>query len=415
MNYQIKLFDQNGNALTELQEYIQFEVTRKKNDIGTFSIVLPGQFYSVGDFKKDYRAEVWRNGELVGGTCWFLQRIEKGFTGDTQETEFILTFADTIELLSRRVNANFSCESAQCPGHLQGQGDDIIKVLAKFNFGDLVDTDTSTAPDTPWNITGPGIIPPAVTNAYSILEDGVYSRQLPIEIGTYNAEATVINVVNSFRNLLEAYQEIANTVYVTEDENNDIPFYNNLWFDIEYIPRTNTSPEKFELKTWVGIRNRDLRNLVFIGPEYNNLANARYIDDWSSRADIAYVLSDGDHELQIIGGTALPSKINSYYYSLPFGPVEIVTDFQTNSLAPTSQELIDAGLEVLGESILTKTINGTLITTKDFDFITHFNYGDILTLTWDDVAEFVEINEFTISVSGNEETINIPLNLIEEL
>jgi len=132
-NYQIKLFDQFGNDLFEITDYLQFELERTKNEVGTLNIALPGTGYSINDFKKDYRCEVWRNGSLVGNTCWFLQRIEKALLNQC-EVEFTLTFADSLDILNRRVNTHYSSDGFVSVGSLTGAADDVIKILFDFNY-----------------------------------------------------------------------------------------------------------------------------------------------------------------------------------------------------------------------------------------------------------------------------------------
>ena len=237
---------------------------------------------------------------------------------------------------------------------------------------------------------------------------------MDITYEAFRTDAAIVTTNSSFITIYEAMKQVADSAYVLEDTANTIEYYNNVWFDIIYSPKTGNTAATFELKTWVGVRGDDLRATQFIGPEYDNLADAVYIDDWSNRADIAFVAGDGDHALQAVGQATLPIGFNSYYYALPFGPVEITTTYDTTS-AVTGDELDAEGIKALGNSINTKTIDGSIVNTGDFDFITAFDYGDIMTLSWDDIHETIEVSSFTISVSGEVEEINIPLNIIEKL
>lgn len=405
--YVIKLFDQNGIYISEINDFEQFELTRVKNDIGTLNIVIPELHYSPNDFQKDYRVEVYRNNKLVGDTCWLLQRKELSLSNNEQKIS--LTFADAIDIIKRRINAWYSCDVPQCFGALEDHADDMMKMLMRFNFGDLV-TPVSDPVFTP--LVSPGAspvdvqsIPPALQITYEDVYGSIDAgRPMDIQIEGYGSFGVVVAQEVSFVDVLSALQDIANASYA-------IPLPNlehNIWFDLEYSPMPLGL---FTFKTWVGIRGSDLRNTVFIGPEYGNLNDATYIEDYTNRADIAYVLSDGDNTLQTVGAAKLDPTSNSYYYALPFGPVEIATDFQQEN--PSAGLLVGEGLTALGNLSKVKTLDGTIVHSNNFDFMTDYNFGDLVTLRWGDVVETLEISEFTISFNQDGvEEITIPLNIL---
>lgn len=411
IDYQITLYDQDGNFIKDLIDYEQFELTRIKNEIGTFTIVLPSVTHDITDFSCDYRAEVFRKGELVGDTCWFLQRKELVLDGLSEK--ITLTFADAVDILTRRVNAYLSCDSGeQCMGSLVDAADDMMKVLFKYNFTDLAASGGAAEayPDTSL-LTDPmdtqGIIP-AVTSAYASIGETVLSgRTMPIQCDQYLQDGVVLTQEFSFTQVFEALQGIATA-------SSAIPFddlTHNIWFDIEYSPETLTQNSSFLFKTWVGIRGQDLRDEVSIGPTFGNLTNAVFVDDCSQKADIAYILSDDDVAGTVVWYAALDPTSNDYYYNLPFAPVEIVADLPNDNV--DADQLEGEGLSLLGASAQTKSLSGDIVTSKYFDFMTHFNYGDLLTLTWGSISETVEIAEFTITVdSDGSEVINIPLVIL---
>lgn len=412
LDYQIKIFDQFGNYLHDIDDYQEFEVTRIKNDIGTFTIVLNTINHSIHDYRADYIAEVYRKDKLIGNTCWFLQRKELA-QDDEGKALITLTFADTIDIISRRINAWFSCDNPQCFGALQDLADDMMKMLMKFNFGSLVDpsTDPAVTPDvspgaSPVSVQG---VPPAVSIVYNEIYNTLDARQMGIIIDEYRSEGVLVANEVSFVDVLSALQDIANTSLAIRMDD----LTHNIWFDIEYVPATIYSEREFIFKTWIKHRGNDLRSSVFIGPEYGNLSEPVYIDDYSQRGDIAYVLSDGDNNTQTVGVAYLNKIDNAYYYTLPFGPIELVTDFSQDNAA---QELLEGeGLAVLGNASKTKSLNGTIIVSKNFDFMDHFNYGDLLSLRWSDVQEDVEVAEFTINVNEDGiEEITIPLVIIND-
>ena len=410
-DYKIKYFDQFGIFLYEFEKFIELDIERTKNEIGTLNIVLPGSFYSISDFKKDYRCEVWRNGSLVGNTCWFLQRVEKTLKNSC-DVEFTLTFADSMDLLNRRVNANYSSDGFISVGTVTAPADDAMKIIFDFNYNNTT-TDSGGPPDYPVIINTNSGPPLAVVQAYSDIGSDLTGRQLDILYEGFKSEGAVLTTNSSFIKVYDALKEIADSAIVIENASSKIEFYNNIWFDIVYTPKTDVDDETFTFKTWVGIRGNDLRNNKFVGPDHNNLIDAVYINDWANRADIAYVAGSGYHDAQAVGQATLPVQSNSYFYSLPFGPVEIVTSYDTTATA-TGDELDAEGFKALGKNISTKQITGTILNIDEFDFITDYNYGDVLSLAWDDVVESIEITSFNINVSGKEETIDIPLSVITE-
>lgn len=406
-DYTIRLFDQNGIYISEINDFEQFELTRVKNDIGTLNIIIPELHYSPNDFQKDYRVEVYRNNQLVGDTCWLLQRKELSLTNNEQKIS--LTFADAVDILKRRINAWYSCDEPQCFGALEDHADDMMKMLMRFNFGDLVTpvSDPVFAPyvspgTSPVDVQG---IPPAVQIAYEDVYGSIDAgRPMDIQIDGYGGSAVVISQEISFVDILSALQDISNAAYAIP-----VPdLRHNVWFDIEYTPMPSGL---FMFKTWTGVRGNDLRNKVLIGPEYGNLNDATYIEDYTNRADIAYVLSDGDNSLQTVGVAKLDPTQNNYYYALPFGPVEIATDFQQEN--PSAELLVGEGLTALGNLSKIKTLDGTIIHSKFFDFMEHYNFGDLVTLRWGDIVETLEISEFTISFNeAGVEEITVPLNIL---
>lgn len=419
LDYEIKLFDQNGTSLGVINDYSTFELTRIKNDIGTFNIVLPESNYDYESFLFDYRVEVYRKNKLVGDTVWLLQRKEK-VLNSACDTEIVLTFADTIDIIRRRYNTWYACDAPQCFSTMEGAADDIMKLLMQYNFGNLVepDLDPITYPFVPLNMSpmtvqdGDDILTPAVTDTYNaIYNTHETARQMPINIEGFRGNGIIITQEFSFINVLDALQDVASGSYADKREN----LIHNVWFDIIYSPATLNSPATFKFDTWVGSRGQNNINKVYVGPDYNNLTGVTYIEDWSSRGDIAYVLTDSELTGQTIGSAYLNPIQNAYFYNLPFGPIELVTDYpsQTDDITPNQNLLEGEGLVILGSSANTRSLDGEIINSGNFDFMTHYNYGDILTLSWGTSKENVEISEFTLSVNEDGiETITVPLNLL---
>ena len=417
MNYEIKIFDEDGISLGKLNDFSQFELSRTKNDVGTLNISLPAIHYNFEDFRNDYRVEVYRNNKLIGDTCWFLKRKELSLTSG--ESTLVLTFADTIDILKRRVNAWFGCESPQCFGTIQATPENLLRFLAKSNFGSLVGASGEVTTDLPpdFGSISAGVVPAveyAYRQIYGAAETDVLEKHRAIPsliIDGYSPIniATDLNVVQeiSFVEVLSAMQDVANTAFATPRED----LQHNIWFDIIYSPATPITEARFEFNAWAGVRGRDLRNTKFIGPNYGNLNNAVLTEDYTNKGDIAYVLTDGAETTSVIGSAILPVETNKYFYDLPFGPTEIVTDFGQENADATVLE--GEGLATLGMLNKVRTLDGNIVNTKNFDFGTDYNYGDILTMSWGDILESVEIAEITISLDGNGvETITVPLSIL---
>lgn len=415
-NYELRIYDAYGAYQFNLKDVITLEYSRKANDLGIATVTMSGSLYNITDFNRDYRLEIYRltnkgHKILVGNTCWFLRKQEIQIDSDCNTT-IILTFYDTIHLLTRRYVAWSGRLTVGYVSHLLQGYDSMLHLIMYFNYGN-----GTTSEILAQNALGTGVPSQNLTSlnsdAISTIRNWQYlpygtspadlsRRRLPIQIPSYPAKS-LLSGTQRFEHLscLKAMQDIANVSILRGEK---------LYFDIMYTPATNNNLAGFEFRTWVGIRGDD-RTLgvarYIVGPEQGNLTDASLVRDWENEATIAYVAGNGQDENKIYASAKRSTGNVS-----PFYPIEIFgsESFGDDTLGiHNPPEGIAAAQLVLAENDAVETLTGTIINTDKMDFFSNIKPYDKVIAQYQDFQQFVFLDEYNVTVDSNGEEITIPL------
>lgn len=398
--YDLRLFTPNGIRIGTLNNAIEFEYGRQKNNIGVCSILLPGEYYQDVTFTKDSLLEIWRYDttrnifQLVSGTLWFLRSIRYTYSGQVENIE--LLFEDSITLLNRRIIAWFAVDPIdsgilQYPSNFNQALDDILKMIFFHNYGPgaanpLLNT---KAPVLPSSATIPVSVDPIL-------------RMKNISQDVYQSRAPIARVEFAWRKMLEAMQDV---VSVAESYNT------SLWFDIVYTPGTDVNIGSLVFKTWTNLRGQDLTADIRFGPTEGNLDNIILVEDYTNEA--TFIFAIGEEDPPVEDGISEILNVPIYNFAsgsnLPFYPIEDVIA-ASGDVAPKNLDLIESeGRAELARRSPVLTLTGDVLQVGQYLFFTHYNYGDLVTTSWKSANFPAEITKYDIKVDNATEDIRIPL------
>lgn len=410
-SYDLRFHDQRGNYLFSFENITSLEYGRKKNDEGIAVIEFSNFAYDFDVFQEDCILEIHRinpytnKSELKGNTCWFLRSVELE-VNEACDEKVTLTFYDTMTILTRRIIAWAGVTAANYPSIMLEPADDIITLIAWYNFG------AATVSPTYANSSIPGYTPSGTFSATPIIESWQYDeygasssdliyRQFPINISSPSSASSVINTQRfEFKTCLEAMRDIAEISQLAGE---------SLWFDIEYTPASLSSAMTLTFKTFVNNRGTNRTsgvNRMIIGPEFKNMANVKISKDWTKQAHIMYVGGNGDNELKDM------ASVSTSYKRYPFYPIEsyISANIGDGTGVHETSELRSEGKLELAKRANYQTLSGEIISQSPTEFGKDFFFGDILICKYKSFEAPVEVSEYKISVSSNEETVEIPFS-----
>lgn len=404
-SYELRYYNCQGVYQFNLENIDSLQYGRKKNDLGIAVVVVDGINYDIDQFEQDGILEIYREGQLVDNTCWFLRKQEISINSNCDEV-LTLTFYDTIHLLTRRIVAWDGVDIFNYPSFIREPLDDILKYLAYFNFGPGTDNPAIAA-----NAFAPGV-PNTAFSAIPVIESwqfGPYgaaiadltNREFNIGITFFTSESAINTQSVRFEHLtlLEAMQNVAEISTVNGE---------SLWFDIEYQPASGTANATFIFRTWVGVRNTDRSqgiNLLRIGPEFNNMINATIVRDWENEKTIMYAAGNGDNENRDMAFATRASP------DCPFYPIEglVSSNFGDGINVHNLSEGIAAAQVGLFENRFIETMTGEIINVGEIDFFNRLQYGDRVVLQHRDFSVVRDIEEYEVNVDSSGEEISIPV------
>lgn len=413
-SYELRFLSPVGTYLFTLQNVSSVTFGRKKNDEGIAVVELSGDGYDFDIFDKDYILEIYRvnpytgKNELQGNTCWFLRKAE--LEVEDQNTEkIILTFYDTVSLLSRRVVAWAGVADANYPSIILDYLDNIISLIAWYNFGPAVVSPTyANSGIAGYTPSGSFAATPAIESwqydEYGSSVGDIVNRMFPIEIAVPASKSSLTGTHRfEFETVLKAMQDIAETSQLQGQ---------SLWFDIEYIPATTLAKMKFLFKVWVGTRGVDRTqgvNRMVIGPAFGNLSNVKITKDWTEEVTLLYVGGNGDNELKDM------ASVSKNQPDLPFYPIEgyISVNIGDGTGVHETDALKNEGYTELAKKSTFQIMTGEVISQPPTEFGRNFFYGDILVAKHRGFEKFVEVSEYKITVDDGGEKIEIPFSTVE--
>lgn len=415
-NYELRLYDAYGAYKFSIDDFVNLEYSRKANDLGIATITIYGSKHDVFDFQRDDRLEIYRytnknNKILVGDTCWFLRKQEVEIESDCSVT-MILTFYDTIHLLTRRVVAWSGRLDVGYVSHLLQNYDAMLHLIMYFNYGagttsEILNMNSLVTGVPAQNLTSLSGNTTSTIRSWQFLPYGssisdLAKRRFDIILPIPSNDST-LSGTQRFENItcLKAMQDIANVSKLRGEK---------LYFDILYTPANTEVAETFTFKTWVNIRGNDRTNKYnkyIVGPQYGNLTDTSIIRDWENEATIAYVAGNGQDENKIYA-----SARSSIIPNSPFYPIEIFgsEDFGDDELGiQNPAEGITAAQILLAESAAVETITGSIINNDKMDFFVNIQPYDVVIAEYKGFQQLVPLDEYNVTVSESGEEIIIPL------
>jgi len=415
MAYELRLYDAYGTYKFNLDDFTSLEYSRKANDLGIATVTIFGGDYDITDFQRDDRLEIYRIDKrkktLVGNTCWFLRKHEVPIESDCSTTT-VLTFYDTMHLLTRRVVAWSGRLAVGYVSHLLQTYDSMLHLIMYFNYGqgttseilNLSALNTNVPSQNLRDLNGAalGTIQSWQFTPYGSVIADLSNRRLPITLPLPPNQST-LSGTQRFEHLtcLKAMQDIANLSLLRGEK---------LYFDILYNPATTTSAATFEFRTWVNLRGSDRtfgNNVYIVGPQFGNLVDAAIVRDWESEATIAYVAGNGQDETKIYASARKSGVFNS-----PFYPIEIFgsESFGDDTAAVHNlPEGVAAAQVLLADNAASETLTGTIINSDSLDFFVNIQPYDKIVAQFKDFQQFIYIDEYNVSVDDSGEEITIPL------
>ncbi len=413
-SYELRLLNPQGNYLFSLRDVSSLEYGRKKNDEGIAVVEVDGSSYDFDSFQRDCVLEIYKineytgKSELQGNTCWFLRKAELDVDDKTSE-KITLTFYDTITLLARRIVAWPGVADPNYPSIILDFLDNIISLIAWYNFGDAVVSPTYA------NSSIPGYTPSGSFSATPALESwqfdeygptsgDIIKRKFPITIPMPATQSTLTGTHRfEFETVLKAMQDIAESSQIQGE---------SLWFDIEYFPASVSIPRRFVFRTWVKNRgtNRTLgTNRIVIGPEFGNMTGVKITKDWTTEATLVYVGGNGDNELKDM------ASVSKNQPEAPFYPIEayISVNVGEGAAINETEALRNEGQIELAKRSVFQVMDGEIISQSPTEFGKDFYYGDILVAKYKGYEKNVEVAEYKISVDSSGSKIVIPFSTVE--
>lgn len=400
--YELRLFDRQGNYLQSIYDALRIEAARTENDRGTFTIVLPAH-YRPNLFVGDNVFEIWRSLDgdqftLLGDTCWFIRRLRIGVDDEGKET-ITVEGHDTTGLLDRRVVAWFGSDVAGVnnPGSKQAPAAQILRELFTENFGRDVDNGAGDPATPPVGVSAP------------FGYNGVYTTDLrkmrrppfaTIDAAPEPDSTPVVTINAAFQNVLEVMKQVASSSEA---------FGTPLIFDIEYTPSSGDTLGSFAYRTWVGYRGDDLRDSVVLGPDYGTMGATSLTFDYTNIVTNVYVTG-----ATVAGATTpvIAGAVNQELLELsPWHPVEVVVDANDFSLA---DHLIERALVELNGFGLRPELEGEVIQIAGMAFGGQYNYGDLVSAQWRSTRQTMRIYNFKITVEDGCDAVDVGIEAYRE-
>jgi hypothetical protein len=355
-SYSVFLADQYGTRLADASNFLTLSYTRVVNDIGSLSLVLPGDYPSQYIIAPDGRIEVWRKLDsgreyLDTDTVWLIKKVTQKLDARGMRTILVEAVTPLSVLREPGRMVNYVAGSPQAT-YAAAAADDQIKEVARDNIG----------------------------------TDATGSRNISAYISIDANTGQGVSVAKSFafRDCLAVMQEFA-------DASTQAGTY--CAFDI-----VATTPTTLTFRTFTGQRGVDHRfpsgnNPVLLSPEMGNLGETELTQDWSE--EITYVQAGGKGEGQ---QRLLASAQDDARIALsPFGLREYFQD--------ATQYATTTGLSAEAEAVVRtgrarQVFKGRVLDTRDTQYGVHWGWGDYVTAQAFGQLIDCRIDAITVSVQS---------------
>lgn len=360
-SYSIYLCDPYGVRLGDASGFISLKYSRVVNDIGTMTLVLPGDFNSLLIRAPDGRIEIWRRLPDMGRevleteTTWLIKKVTN--SRDDRGRETITIEADTPLCLLREPGRFVNAASGTASALMTDALDDMAKAVVRQQAGSQA----------------------AASRNYS----GLLSVAPDLSLAPSDTKAF------AWRDVLKVLQEIANA-----SAEQDV----YLAFDI-----VAPTPDALEFRTYIGQRGVDHRfpgglNPVIISPDFGNMGAYDLSTDWRNEVTAAFTGGRGEGSARLTA-----SAVDSVRVGMsPFGRRERfvnATQYETST-----------GLQAEAEATVRQgrpkqIFRGKILDVPDTRYGVHWAWGDYVTVQAAQQSFDARIDAIEVSVERGKETI----------
>lgn len=367
--YEIRILTPTGSVLTNISEPISFELTRTVNQSGTLTIEIPYGAYPDVWLQDDSLIEVWRKPDggaeyLEGGTYFFIHAVSKKIAaGGERYLEVIAP--DAIELIKHRIVA-YAAGTSQA-SKFNKPADDALKAYVRENMGPLA---TDTTRDLTPNLT--------------IAAD--------LSLGPN------VSVNESYRNLLNALQDVANAAFTAGS-----------YIAFDLVSTLPVLGAQLEFRTYLNYRGVDRRwsagNIGFNPPVLLSADNGSFLEvdrtiDNRNMYNAVYAAGQGTGTNRVVKTSIDTTSVTAN----PWNRHELFVNAAQTSDPNSVQAEADSQLRL---HRIRRLFTARLQDTSQMKYGVNFGYGDFITCAIDTELVDVRLDSYTLKVKDKEETLTI--------
>lgn len=365
VEYQINIADPNGNRIGVIDSFLSFEYQRVVNQVGFLDIVVPFGAYPVSWFEQDTIFQLWRQVDgnkpyLEGETSFYQHYWKKTLKSDGSKT-FEVYATDPLEMVFHRI-VPYPAETTYTSK--TGPIDDMMKAVMRENFGSLAtDTDRNYEPD------------------------------FVVQVDLSKAPSSFKGFAH--RRILDVLQEWAKESYTKGTY---------LAFDV--ICNVPLVGHGLEFRTYIGYRGVDHRKSstdpLFFSPENGNILEAMRSDDNRDMYNFVYAGGQGLGQARILKTQANLASIGE----APMNRQELWVDARNTNDPGAVQAEAD---QALYDNRTRRTFTGRIIDIPSLRYGVQYNFGDFITVDWDNEAIDARVDGVNIKMQEGVETVNLAL------
>lgn len=349
VEYQLYFYTPEHSLDVVISEYVSISYTLIVNEIHAATIVMPGIYD--GDLDEDTRIEIYRDGELVGDTQFFVIEFSIKLGADGSYTTEIQAAGALVVLSWPIVD--------YAPGRIESRQSDyagnIIKALARQNIG-------------------------------SLAEDAGRDMSARLSIQADADDGAVVTVNVGWRRLLDVVREVGSL---------SAEAGTRIYYDII------KSGGGLQLQTFSGQRGTDRSASVLLSPERETLANATLTKSYATAASRVIVGGAGQEIWRNVVRVANTDQANNS----PWGYIK--EHFYQAAHANTTAEATAVGNAYLGINVNKITLSGSPVMAGGIAYGTDYGWGDKISIEFQGFVAVVSLDRVTVDVSDGVENVLI--------
>lgn len=362
--YSVYLDDPFGTRLADASNFITLSYTRVVNDIGSLTLVLPGDYPMQYVRTPDGRIEVWRKAGTGGeyldtATVWLIKKVTQRIDAKGLQTIVLEAVTPLSVLREPGRFVNYATGSAEAT-YAATPADNAIKQIARQNIGVNV---------------------------------AVAQRYIPsISIDGNTSQGASIAKSFAWRDCLKTMQEFA-------DASTQAGIY--CAFDIVAPTPTTLAFQTFTQQRGVDHRFPGGANPVLLSPEMGNLGEITLTQDWSEEVTYALAGGQGPDESRLTASSQDDTRIGAS----PFGLREL---FVNATQYDTTTGLVNEAAAAVRSGRPRQVFQGRVLDTLDTQYGVQWSWGDFVTAqAFGQLIDCrIEAVTVTVQAGGSYETID---------